>query len=74
MHDKLSVEKRLIQLETQLAHQQHVCDQLNEVIVDQAKRIMKLERTVVQIETQLRDSLATTREIRDLADEKPPHY
>jgi uncharacterized coiled-coil protein SlyX len=74
MNADRTIEKRLIQLETQLAHQQHVCDQLNEVIVDQAKRIMKLERTVVQLETQVRDSLATTREIRDLADEKPPHY
>lgn len=67
-------EERIVELETQLAHQQHLCDQLNQVLVDQSKRLMRLERVVVQLENQVKDLMPQQREIRDLLDEKPPHY
>lgn len=66
--------ERLIEIESALAHQQRLCEQLNEVVVDQTQRLLKLERLVVQLENQVRDVMRQTREQRDLLDEKPPHY
>jgi SlyX protein len=67
-------EQRLINLETQLAHQQHICDQLNEVIIEQSKRMVRIERIILQLENHLGDLQCTTGESRDVVDEKPPHY
>jgi SlyX protein len=69
-----NTEQRLINLETQLAHQQHICDQLNEVIIEQSKRMVRIERIILQLENHLGDLQRVTRESRDVLDEKPPHY
>lgn len=66
--------QRLIEVETQLAHQQLICDQLNEVIVEQGKQIMRLERNLLRLENQVKDVQQLSREPRGDANEKPPHY
>lgn len=71
---KPSLEDRLVELESQLAHQQRVCDQLNEVVVDHTKTIMELEYKLSRLEHQFKDLRGQTAELRDPVDEKPPHY
>ncbi|MFM2093699.1 MAG: hypothetical protein RIS70_823 [Planctomycetota bacterium] len=69
-----SVEDRLVELESQLAHHQRVCEQLNEVVVQHTKTIMELEYKLARLESQWKDLRGQTAEVRDLLEEKPPHY
>ena len=69
-----SVEERLVELESQLAHHQRVCEQLNEVVVQHTKTIMELEYKLARLESQWKDLRGQTPEVRDLLEEKPPHY
>lgn len=74
MKNEQSLEERVLRLEFLLTHQQKLTEDLNAVLVDQSKRIIKLERSLVQLETQMKDSQMVSREIRDPLEEKPPHY
>ena len=38
------VEKRLMDLEVGLAHQQRLCEQLNEVVTEQNKQLLALQK------------------------------
>ena len=62
---------RLAQLEASVAHLERLYDQLNAVIVEQDRRLGRLQKRVEQItdsfETQERERLQTNVE-------KPPHY
>ncbi len=69
-----SLEARVIQVETQLAHQQLLSDQLNEVLIEQGKQLMRMERIILRLENQLKELQHVSREPRGPADEKPPHY
>lgn len=66
-------EDRLIDIESKLAHQEQLLNELNEVLTEQQGRIMQLE----QLSTSL---IERVRAIGDAApgdgpvDERPPHY
>ena len=69
--------RRITELEFHLAHQQRVCEQLNEVVTDQARRLDRLERAVIRMEKQVKDLRDQPREAiqpADPLDERPPHY
>ncbi len=67
-------EARITELEIQLAHHQRLCEQLNQVLVDHTQQIMRLERTIVRLEDQIRTIREQRKEIFDPQLEKPPHY
>jgi uncharacterized coiled-coil protein SlyX len=67
-------DQRLMALEIQLAHQQRTCEQLNEVVVEHTKSILRLQAQLARLENQLRDLRQGPPEQRDLLAERPPHY
>jgi uncharacterized coiled-coil protein SlyX len=60
-------------LEAAIAHQQRDYEALNEVVVEQAKQLVALQRQVLQLETTLR-AISEQLQSGDWQDEKPPHY
>ena len=66
------MEERLDKLETQVAFQEDLIEQLNQVIIAQADRIDALAGE----EARLRDDMARGSEAgeRDPLTERPPHY
>jgi uncharacterized coiled-coil protein SlyX len=65
------IAERLEKLETNLAHLEHLCDQLNQVVLEQGRQLMKMQthqqklsQTVETIELERIKSTNT----------KPPHY
>ena len=63
--------RRLTSLEASIAHLERLCDQLNSVIVEQDRRIGRLEKRLDQI-AQAFEGGEMDR-LRQLQ-EKPPHY
>lgn len=72
--EKNQLAARVTELESALAHQQREYEQLNQVVIDQAKTIDKLERKLVLLDASIQQVQQNYSEERDLADEKPPHY
>jgi uncharacterized coiled-coil protein SlyX len=71
--NKSSNEDRLQNLELSLMHLQNDYDQLNEVVIDQAKRLDQLQRSIAKLTDQVQASKQPD-EPRDPEAEKPPHY
>ncbi len=66
-----SHEDRLVRIESNVAHLEHLVEQLNQVVVDQAKQLARLQGQ--------QQSLAQTVETQELerikeTNAKPPHY
>ncbi len=70
----MMLHQRLIEVEMQLAHQQRLTEQLDEVIRQQDKRL----HTVMQRLSKLSDQVLEIQEVpfeqRKPEEEKPPHY
>jgi SlyX protein len=66
-------EQRFVDLETKLAHQEHLLLELNDVITKQQENIMRLEKLCDSIIERVR-SLGEAAPADANADEKPPHY
>jgi uncharacterized coiled-coil protein SlyX len=73
----MNFDERVERLEMEVAHQQRVTDQLNEVVSIQSLDILRLQRVNEQLMKQI-DELRLGNngadEAIDLEDEKPPHY
>lgn len=68
---------RLEKLEIELVHQQRVTEQLNEVVTEQTKELMKLRRALELLTKQfveLRKRPQGNETPPTLEEEKPPHY
>jgi len=66
-------EERFIDLETRLAHQDQLLNELNEVVTSQQTKIMQLEelcKALIQRVRAAGDDVADS----DPGDERPPHY
>jgi len=66
-----SLEERLLKLETNVTHLEHLCEQLNQVVTEQSKTITRLKLVQQQ--------LSNTVESQELerikgTNAKPPHY
>ncbi len=72
-----TVEMRLERLEMELAHQQRTTEQLDQVIQELSKEILHLSRRHDRVQKKL-DELNSAKDaepyVRNLEDEKPPHY
>ena len=66
-------EQRFVDLETKLAHQEHLLLELNDVITKQEENIMRLEKLCDSIIERVR-SLSEAAPADTNAGEKPPHY
>ncbi len=64
--------ERIIELEANLTHLQKNYDELNEVVVEQSKRLVRLERGLFALENQIKEVIRTLREPRDPDAERPP--
>jgi uncharacterized coiled-coil protein SlyX len=64
-------EKRLVEIESALAHMEQLTETLNETVIEQGKTIRRLSQQVEQ----LTESLADT-DMKSIKDNvtKPPHY
>ena len=67
-------EERLIDIETRIAHQDHVLADLNDVVTDQQARIMQLETLVRSLAERLLSLAEEGQSPGSATDEKPPHY
>lgn len=72
--EQRSPEQRLIDLEALFTHLQRTVQELDGVVVDQAKQIESLRREVKVMATELRLVRDASREPRRAEDEIPPHY
>lgn len=66
-------ERRFVDIETKLAHQEHMLLELNDVITKQQEKIMRLESLCDSIIERVR-SLAEAAPVDPNVDEVPPHY
>ena len=66
-------EDRFIDLETRLAHQDQLLNQLNDVVTEQQAKIMQLEELCKALIQRVRSVSAGMSE-GDPGDERPPHY
>ena len=65
---------RVTELESALAHHQRLCEQLNQVVTEQAGIIDDLQRRVALLENAMKEVQHQLPEDREIAEEKPPHY
>ena len=66
-------EERFIDLETRLAHQDQLLNELNDVVIAQQAKIMQLEELSKALIQRVRASGEGSSE-SDPSDERPPHY
>ncbi len=66
-------EKRVIEIETKLAHQEHLLSELNEALTDQQAQISGLERLCQSLIERLK-SLLDSSPADQATDDRPPHY
>lgn len=71
------LERRVTELEVSLAHQQRLCEQLNEVVTLQTRDLIKLNQLLPVLQEQIRELRLELRlrgtDASD-PDERPPHY
>ena len=66
-------EERFIDLESRLAHQDQLLNELNDVVTSQQAKIMELNTLCQSLIERVR-SMADTAPATDSGDERPPHY
>ena len=62
------IDKRVIELEIKLTHQDRLIDELNEVVIEQRSAIDKLQKRLDVLEKGLFELQ------QEPANERPPHY
>lgn len=68
------MEQRLTRLEEMFVHLERTTEELNEVVVEQNRRIARLEMSVRKLHERQERLLASLESPRSAEDEKPPHY
>ncbi|WP_417685539.1 SlyX family protein [Roseibium sp.] len=63
---------RIEKLEIDLAHANHVIDELNEVVIEQGKQIARLTRKLTEMTDQVEELIENALPGHQV--EKPPHY
>ncbi|MGE3609577.1 MAG: SlyX family protein [Bacteriovoracaceae bacterium] len=69
----MSNDQRIIELEIRFSHQDQFLKDLNEVVVAQQLQIEQLENAIIDLKRSI-NSEAGAKEVRNLSDERPPHY
>ena len=68
------MEDRLTKVETQLAHTERICEQLDEVVVQLSRDADENRRQIKRLQEQIKALKAKLEDFGPAADEKPPHY
>lgn len=66
-------DKRLIEIESKLAHQEHLLGELNTVLTSQQSQLTRLEALCESLLGRIR-SMSDVEVSSDPASERPPHY
>lgn len=66
-------EERFVNLESRLAHQDQLLNELNDVVIRQQAKIMELDELCKSLITRVR-SMGDAMPQGDPGQEKPPHY
>ena len=66
-------EERLVDIESKLAHQDQLLNELNDVVTAQQDRLMQLEELCKTLISRVR-SMGEAIPSADAGDERPPHY
>jgi len=66
------MEDKITEIETMLAYQQKVIDELNEVVSEQTKDIMSLKNRLNATQKSLEEANSRIKDIED--ETPPPHY
>ena len=74
MDESRSLQSRVTELEIQLAHQQRICEQLNEVVTEHSQAMMRYERVILRLEDHIKLLRDQRKEQFVPREEKPPHY
>ena len=67
------MESRVIELESKLAFQEHMINELNDIITDQQKQIDQL-REEQRVFNQRLQSIAESSDVSNEKEPPPPHY
>ncbi len=66
---------RFTELETSLAFQQRLNEQLNQIVCEHSQQIMILQRGLAEMSRRIKELHQQRKESPiDLSEEKPPHY
>ncbi len=68
------MENRLIEIETKLAYQEDVMEQLNKVLVDQQNQIDRLQDTCRVMVERVKDFMEAGGAADKSLGDRPPHY
>ena len=74
MENQNKISERLNSVESSLAYLQNDYDQLNETVLENTKRLEQLKLAVERLTARLAQAGSQADEVRNLEDEKPPHY
>ncbi|MAD91384.1 MAG: SlyX protein [Gammaproteobacteria bacterium] len=66
-------DNRFIHLETKLAYQDQMMHELNEIVIEQQKKMIKLEKLYKELVCEFQ-SFERTLLSNPIHDDKPPHY
>lgn len=66
-------DERFIDLESKLAHQDQLLNELNEVVTEQQAKIMQLDELCKSLISRVR-SMGEAMPAAESGDERPPHY
>ena len=69
------IDSRVMELEIGLAHQQRLCEQLNEVVTQQTQELLKLGKLIPKLKAEIQELKQNdAAKAPAPANEKPPHY
>ncbi len=66
-------EERFVDIESKLAHQDQLLNELNDVVTEQQAKLMQLEELCKSLISRVR-SMGEAMPAPDAGDERPPHY
>lgn len=69
-----TLEERVTELEIKAAYSEHTIDQLDTIVTRQQEQIDWLTREVAMLRGRLHETLSEPQSVRNLHDERPPHY
>ena len=75
-NSETGLQAKIIDLEIGLSHLQRLCEQLNEVVVEQTRELIELKRESQKMREQIKllQTHPSLRQPPPPADERPPHY
>lgn len=65
-----SLNERLVEVESRIVHQERTIEQLNEVILEQAKQLQRLHQQITSLTEQLQKAAPSSED----PEPPPPHY